>query len=303
MKRKEYELEKQSLVIRKAEKSDLNRIKVIWKLCFEDENSYIDYYFDNRDWQNEMAVLLIDGNIVSMLTMIPVEINSKSGEKVKSAMLYAIATHPQYRKRGLADKLMDWSSSYLLSNEIPLTMLVPAEPELYKFYDGRGYTTECFIRETIMSSELIENIDDPNQEECRIYSAEPNQYNQTRRRILDGFSYVDYKDSEILYQKKASQLFNADIYIISIGEAEGCAIVERTDEKVIVKELLIAEKYLVPAIKELLVQMPASTYILRTPAFINGVIGGDIRPFGMIRLSCKLPGPAPRDIYLGIALD
>lgn len=296
-------MEDKTLEIRKAEKNDLDRIKTIWKLCFEDEDYYIDFYFNNRDWQDEMAVLLLDGSIVSMLTMIPVEIISEDGNIINSTMLYAIATHPQYQKRRLADKLMGWSSNYLLANQIPLTMLVPAEPALYKFYDGRGYKTECYIRERIMSHEFIENIDDIMNSECELHSAEPDRYNQIRRTFLKGFTYVNYREAEILYQKKTSQLFNADIYSILTENGEGCAIVERTEEMVIVKELLIEERYFVPVIKKIAAQMPAQRYIFRTPSFFNCDIGGDIRPFGMVRVSSNLPNPSPQDIYLGIAFD
>ncbi len=293
-------MENKSLEIRKAVKGDLERIKVIWKLCFEDEDYYIDFYFNNREWQEGMAVLLLDGSIVSMLTMIPANITVENGDTINSAMLYAIATHPQYRNRGLADKLMRWSSNYLLLKQIPATMLVPAEPALYKFYDRRGYKTECYIREMTLSRELIENINELNYSKCELYSAEPERYNQIRRALLKVSTYVDYRESEILFQKKTSQLFNADIYSIKIEGGEGCAIVERTEEMVIVKELLIAEKFIVSAIKEISVQMPAQRYIIRTPSFYNCNIGGNVRPFGMVRVS-KLPNPSPHNIYLVIA--
>lgn len=295
-------MENKSLEIRKAKKSDLERVKDIWKLCFEDEDYYIDFYFNNREWQEGMSVLLLDGSIVSMLTMIPVNIVRENGDAVKSAMLYAIATHPQFRKRGLADKLMGWCSNYLLSNQVPVTMLVPAEPALFRFYDGRGYRIACYIREVTLTREIIENINNQNGSECELHSAEPYQYNQIRRALLKGRTYVDYREDEILFQKKASQLFNADIYSILTEVGEGCAIVERTEDIVIVKELLIDEKCIISAIKQISVQMPAQRYIIRTPSFYNSDIGGDTRPFGMVR-SSKLPDPSPHNIYLGIAYD
>ena len=289
--------------IRKAEEDDLGRLKAIWKLCFGDEDNYIDFYFNHRDWRKEMAVLLLDGGVVSMLTMIPADIVGRDGRKTKSSMLYAIATHPQYRKRGLADRLMEWSSRQLLSNQIPVTMLVPAEPELFNFYDGRGYKTNFFIREAILTRELIENLADSNHAECCLYPAEPDGYNRIRRKLLTGFPYVDYREAEILFQKKASQLFGADIYAVTAGGEEGCAIVERTEEKVIVKELLIPDKYLGPVVKEISKRMPAQRYIVRTPSFTWDKTGGAVRPFGMLRASNGSPGPMPEDIYLGIAYD
>ncbi|MDD2189784.1 MAG: GNAT family N-acetyltransferase [Eubacteriales bacterium] len=298
-------MENKLLKIRKAYKDDLESLKEIWKLCFEDEDSYIDFYFSNRDWTSEMAVLLLDGSIISMLTMIPVDLIEGNGRKIRSSMFYAIATHPQYRKRGLADTLMEWSSRYLLSDDIPVTVLVPAEPGLFDFYDGRGYKTACFIREEVLTRTLIEKFSYSNQQECRLYPAEPDRYNRIRKKLLAGFPYIDYREAEILYQKKASQLFSADIYTIIAGKEEGCAIVERTEEKVFIKEILIPRGYLISAVKEISKLMPAQYYILRTPSFTFAYegMGGSIRPFGMLKSSGRVTDIHARDIYLGIAFD
>ncbi|HYE67115.1 MAG TPA: GNAT family N-acetyltransferase, partial [Anaerovoracaceae bacterium] len=85
--------------MRRAKIEDLKGLTEVWKLTFGDEDSFIDLYFQSRDWLNETAVLLLDGRIVSMLTMIPVDMIGETGESCKASMLYAIATHPDFQKR------------------------------------------------------------------------------------------------------------------------------------------------------------------------------------------------------------
>ncbi len=252
-----------------------------------------------------MAVLLLDGSIRSMLTMIPVDLIEGNGRKIRGSMFYAIATLPEYRKRGLANTLMEWSSRYLLLSDTPVTVLVPAEPKLFDFYDVYGYKTACFIREEKLTRVLIEKIDCSNQPECRLYPAEPDRYNRIRKKLLAGTSYIDYREAEILYQKKASKLFHADIYAITAGNEEGCAIVERIGEKVFIKEILIPRGCLMSAVKEISNLMPAQYYILRTPSFTCACEGmrGNIRSFGMLKSSCSGTDIQVRDIYLGIAFD
>ena len=45
--------------------------------------------------------MLLDGKIVAMLTIIPVEVVTADGRTFPSAMQYAVATHPKYRGRVL----------------------------------------------------------------------------------------------------------------------------------------------------------------------------------------------------------
>lgn len=272
--------------IRLAQKEDLKQLKVVWKLCFGDEDWYIDFYFENRNWVEETAVLLLDGMIVSMLAMIPVTVSEENREKHEASMLYAIATHPQFQKQGLADKLMEFANQYLLSKEVVATMLVPAEEPLFQFYEKRGYSGAFSLREVTLSRIEMEKSADSASYDCCFYPVEPADYNTTRRGILDGYCYVDYRVEEILFQKKECQLYQGDLFLIETEGVIGCAVIERiSQETVMVKELLIPEKHLASAIKQILLMMPAETYILRTPAFFGETLGGSIRLFGMIRVN------------------
>jgi GNAT superfamily N-acetyltransferase len=296
--------------VRLVNRGDLADLKEIWRRCFGDTQSYIDFYFKTRDWLSETAVLLEDGKAVSMLTMVPVDMIDKEGGKCNASMLYAIATHPDYQKRGFADRLIEFSNQYLLSKQTAVTLLVPASEELFDFYAKRGYRDGFYTREAALNRGDIETLPGENKP-CRFVPVKPMEYNAIRRKLLEGHPYVSYRDDEVAFQKRSSQMFGADLYAIVIGDAAGCAYAERiSEEEVIVKELLIPEHLLVPAIKRIAELLPADKYAIRTPVHAGEELGGRIRHFGMLLDNRKNTageaagaGAPAENSYIGIAYD
>jgi predicted acetyltransferase len=296
--------------IRLVNREDLDGLKEIWRRSFGDPESYIDFYFGIRDWLSETAVLLEDGKAVSMLTMIPADMIDEEGGRCSAAMLYAIATHPDYQKRGFADRLIEFSNQYLLSKQIAVTLLVPASEDLFRFYTKSGYRDAFYVREAALSRgdiDLLRGEPRP----CRFVPVKPMEYNALRRKLLEGHPYLSYRDDEVSFQKLSSQLFNADLYAIVIGDAAGCAYAERiSEEEVVVKELLIPEQLLIPTVKRIAELLPADHYMIRTPVHAGEILGGRIRHFGMLRDNRTIGAGTPaetgcpiRESYIGIAYD
>ena len=297
--------------MRRAKIEDLKGLKEVWKLSFGDEDSFIDLYFQSRDWLNETAVLLLDGRIVTMLTMMPVDMVGETGESCKASMLYAIATHPDFQKRGFAALLIDYSNQYLLSQQVPVTLLVPAGEELFRFYAKCGYRDGFFVREAVLNRNEIETLAGRALLDCNITSIEPSGYNRIRRKLLKGHSYLDYRDDEVSFEKQLGRIYDADLFAIEIDGAEGCAYFERiSPEQVIIKELLVPEKYLAAALMQISALIPSEKYIVRTPPHSGEILGGEVRHFGMVRIngadskhSIIDPCTVSADSYLGIAYD
>jgi len=111
---------------------------------------------------------------------------------------------------------------------------------------------------------------------------------------------------DIDYQRKLSQMSGADIYGIAVEGTQGCAVIEmRGKDKVLIKELLIADQFIPTAVRQIAQLLPAEKYILRTPPFLGSRLEGTIRLFGMIRAN---QGVDPESIpdgpgYLGLAFD
>ena len=288
---------------RLVKKEDLNDLKEMWKLSFGDPDSFIDLYFQSRDWLTETAVVLEDGKAVSMVTMIPVDLVDESGMMCSASMIYAVATHPGFQKRGFSGHLIGFCNDYLQSNGVTATLLVPASEDLFRFYGKHGYRNRFYVREAVINREEIEKLQNDTAP-CRITAAEPAEYNRARRKLLNGQAYLNYRDDEVLFQKRLARMFDADLFILGVGGIEGCAYAERmSQEEVIVKEFLVPDRFLVSALKELTRLLPADRYTVRTPMGSGGLLGGEVRPFGMLRLNGAGCRQTDTPSYLGIAYD
>ncbi|MDD2211364.1 MAG: GNAT family N-acetyltransferase [Desulfitobacteriaceae bacterium] len=293
------------LELRLAQKGETDRQKFLWSLCFGDSSNFIDFYYANRYREDETALLLLDGEILAMLTMLPVRLEA-AGRSYDSVMLYAIATHPEYRNMGYAGLLIDFAHRYLHKNGIVYTFLVPAGKQLFKFYQRMGYRKGFYIREAILTGEKIDSWNIV--ETCgRIISAvSAEEYNLRRNNLLGVKPYVSYNNLDITYQKKLSQISGADIYGLEFREVYGCAVAERINpDKVIIKELLVNDEYIATAVKKISCLLPAKEYILRLPVFLGRQLESTICPLGMIRANDEIEPEIvlKDDGYLGLAFD
>lgn len=290
--------------VRLAQKGEIERQKEIWKLCFGDSDEYIDFFYTNLYKADAAMVLLQDEEISAMLTMIPIKIVAPDNQSLSSTMLYAIATHPEYRHRGFATQLIAFTHRYLEAEKSKFSVLVPADKQLFEFYRKLGYTEAFYIRELQITLEnfsgLIKGV------ACTFASITPEEYNRRRNKLLSGHLYISYSNKEIAYQKKLSVQSGADIYGIDIEKVEGCVAIERISaDKVFIREILIPDEFLTMAVKNITKLIPAQEYVLRMPAFCGGQMGGLIRPLGMVRVNGENEYKiSHKELgYLGFAFD
>lgn len=292
--------------IRFATKMDIAEIKKIWKVCFGDSDSFIDYYF-REEFEADKVLLLEYEEIASMLTMIPVQLSVPNDRKYTGAMLYAVATHPKFQRKGLSTKLMDYAKSYLENQGVDVITLVPATLSLSDFYVKQGYLNGFYHREIIFSHEELREYSNLSGSSLTLQAASPLEYQQVRERFLFDYLYQSYNIDEIFYQKRLSLLSLCDIYLVyNQQDLIGCVIIEKLDDnQLFVKELLVPEKYIMSAMKSVYSIFPSKQYTLRLPANMGEGIGGTIKPFGMYQLlGSNMPVDAKKMCgYLGIAYD
>lgn len=292
--------------VRLAQSGEISRQKEIWKSCFGDADFFIDFYYANRYKAENTVVLLDRGQISAMLTRIPIRVVTPENQSVDAAMLYAIATHPDDQHRGFATQIINYSNQYLAQTHKEISVLVPAEKPLFKFYHNLGYKEGFYIREALLQHKEIERLVLDKLYPCRISPITPETYNQRRDQLLRGRLYVAYDDDEIAYQKNLSQLSGADIYVLDCGEMKGCAAIERVSpDKVLIKEILISEEFLPTALKEISLHLPAKEYSVRTPSYLGQGLGGTLHPFGMFKMyqQSEIEITPETCGYLGLAFD
>ncbi|AFM41784.1 putative acetyltransferase [Desulfosporosinus acidiphilus SJ4] len=292
--------------LRLALKGEELRLKELWKLCFGDPESYINFFYTNRYKADETAVLLEEGTILAMLTMIPVRTITVEKRNFRTAMLYAIATDPKHQNKGLATKLIDYCDIYLKTCKTQLSVLVPASLQLFNFYRKLGFQNGFYIKEAQFFRSNMDRMPIQTRDECTISAITPQEYNRRRNNQLKGKVYISYSDEDIAYQKKLSQLSGADIYGVDVGDSQGCFAVERlSSDKVLIKEILLPENCMTAALKAISTEIEADDYSLRTHPHLGAQLEGTVRPFGMVRMAGEIEGTITSNNfgYLGLAFD
>lgn len=129
-------------MIRLADKGDIPSLKEIWRISFGDGDEYINMFMDEQFEKAETVVREEDGKVVSMLFLFRCSF-SISGKGHPSFYLYAAATLPEYRGRGIMGDMLVFSKDYASKKGMDFIILSPAEKGLYDYYGRFGFL-KCF---------------------------------------------------------------------------------------------------------------------------------------------------------------
>ena len=118
----------------------LCKLKSLWKTVFGDPDFFIDNFFKIAYSPERCRYIEENGQILSALYWFDC-----AYEGGKLAYIYAVATHPDYRGKGLASNLIRDTHDYLKSEGYAGAVLKPANG-LFPFYERLGYVTSGHIR-------------------------------------------------------------------------------------------------------------------------------------------------------------
>lgn len=110
------------------------QLRQLWKLAFGDEDAFIDRFFENGFAPERCRCITVEGKIAATLYWFDTECE---GQKI--AYLYGVATHPDYRGRGLCRQLMNDTHNHLKSLGYSGVLLVPQKENLREMYRNMGY--------------------------------------------------------------------------------------------------------------------------------------------------------------------
>lgn len=117
--------------VRYLKKDEKNRTRDLYELCFpEDSEAFTDYYYTYKCTDNEIAVIEDGEKICSMIHLNPFRI-SLYGSVCTVHYIVAVATDPDYRRRGCMRDLMHRVFHDMYRREEPFTFLIPANPDYY----------------------------------------------------------------------------------------------------------------------------------------------------------------------------
>ncbi len=221
------------------------QLKQIWKECFHDEDSYIDFYFMKRFTEENMLVWLEDKLPVAMASLLPCTCwEKKNGLLLKQPVryIYAVATKPGFKGQGISTKLMKYIQSFLDQNH-EIGILVPAEESLISFYGKRNFHPAIRAKERVNDEaerfELqISSLSDILIKEGPVLAKK---YKQIRDSWLGMDGYIEWDEDAIDYAIKENLLIGGLCFEM-ICEGESHIIMGYIDkEQFIVRETTLSE--------------------------------------------------------------
>lgn len=106
----------------------------LWQLSFGDSEDFISRFFAAAYTPERCRCITIAGQAAAALYWFDAECRGQ-----KFAYLYAVATHPSFRRRGLCRALMEDTQGFLAGQGYAGTLLMPAEDALRRMYGAMGY--------------------------------------------------------------------------------------------------------------------------------------------------------------------
>jgi len=127
--------------------SDYPQVLQIWQTCFGDEESYVQFFWENCFPQCRGLVWEEDGRAVSMLFLLPGTLAFKKTRPLAAEYVYAVATLPEHRGKGFAGKLTRYAAELALDEGKAALCLRPANESLCAYYAKQGFAKAFARRE------------------------------------------------------------------------------------------------------------------------------------------------------------
>ena len=137
--------------IRYAKEEEIESIKEIWSYCFNDTESFMKYYFNDKYKSENTVVALDEGKIISSLQLNQYKLllNSKV---YNTSYVVGVSTLPEGRGAGYMNKAMKFTLNELYKKGQLVSILMPIDYRLYRRF---GYE-HCYdqIEYTINTDDL-----------------------------------------------------------------------------------------------------------------------------------------------------
>lgn len=128
-------------MIRIANNSDIINLRKLWEDCFPGEPAFDNYYFDHIYKAENTLIYELNGRLIASLQRLPYSIGKKP-----LTYIYGAMTSPDYRKQGIMKELLDYSSEMDINNGIIGSILIPANKNLFNYYEKSGYKTAFYAK-------------------------------------------------------------------------------------------------------------------------------------------------------------
>ncbi len=182
------------------EKLHIPALRTLWKEAFGDTDEFLDKFFKAAYHPQRCKCIFSEGKAIAALYWFDCEYLGKP-----MAYIYAVATAEEYRGQGLCHDLMSFTHAHLESLGYAGTLLVPGEPELFKFYRSMGYEACCVRDKFVCNATDACAFEKPEAGETPPPSFSPTRINKEKYALLRR----KYLPSEGVIQEKENLAFLA----------------------------------------------------------------------------------------------
>jgi len=130
------------MIIDQPNAGDIPGLRRLWRQAFGDSEEFLDLFFSAAFAPERCRMIREGGDAAAALYWFDC---GRAGKKV--AYIYAVATAESHRGRGLCRALMEHLHESLTHQGYAGAILVPGEPELFRFYERLGYATCASVGE------------------------------------------------------------------------------------------------------------------------------------------------------------
>ena len=247
--------------LRISQEGDIPALRELWYLAFGDDGAYVDNFFKIYYRPDRVLVLEAEGAVRAMTAWFDTQFAVPGRGEYRAAYLYAVATHPDWRSRGLSGRLLAWADGYFRSLGIPAVTTVPAQPSLHNFFAANGFG-ECFrhFEGTLTPGEL------PPAGAPVLRRAAPAEYGRVREQLLSDLPHIAYPEDALRYQEGCCALGRGGLFVGDTAAGPVCLCAEEAgDGLTVVKEFLGEPAARRQALGDLSRVAPAERWLVRGP--------------------------------------
>ena len=278
-------------LLRLSTAQDLPALHQVWKDVFSSPDE--DLFFDHFYKPDRCVVAEAGGIVCAMGFILPAGQFVYGDTSYPCAMIYALATMPGYRNRGIGSAIVSKLVSQGRKAGYPVTILCPSSDDVFEYYSAKTDFSESFYITERKFSHITSNSKNTQSQEL---SAKD--YMKLRNKKLPVTAHIQSDLNIITYQKKLCDLSGGGLYKVCGIDWTAIASVEKlNDKKIIINELLCPPEYENDALFAISEIFPGCEIVVRTPVSPNLASKINIKRFGMMTSSLT----SISNIYLGDA--
>ena len=134
------------LPIRFASPADKADVMALYDLCFPGEHEYCAAYHD-RFWKPERCLIVRDGETLCAMVNLMDAAMTQDGARLEATYIFAAATRPEYRGRGLMSRMLGRSFELGRAWGKDLSILLTENDSLFAYYARLGYAPAFAVSE------------------------------------------------------------------------------------------------------------------------------------------------------------